>query len=297
MREMNKFAKRFYDYVDTIEGYKCLTEYKNSMEKVTMLHEDCGNKYQQSPAKFLKGRRCHYCSSSRPLTKEILQKRLDTKFPNKFTIISDYKNSKTKIRVRNNYCSHEYEIKQQDLMSGKDCFQCHGSKKYTQEEFVEIFKEKGLKGFTVVGEYKGINNNIKIKHDKCGTEFDIKPSSYFKQFKKCPTCFTKSLGEERVADVLNDRKISYQREYRFDDCKYKYTLPFDFYLEEHNTCIEYQGKQHYQPVSEFGGNERYEYTKRNDNIKKQYCINNNIKLIEVPYWIDDVEKYIVEKIC
>ena len=29
---------------------------------------------------------------------------------------------------------------------------------------------------------------------------------------------------------------------------------------------------------------RLEYYKQNDNIKTQYCQNNNIKLIRIPYW-------------
>lgn len=294
---MNKFAKRFYEYVDSIEGYKCLTEYKNSSKKVTMFHEECGKEYEQAPSRFLMGRRCHNCSSSVRLTKEIIQSRLDDKFPGKYTILSEYKNSTTKIKVKNNKCGHEYSIKQQDLLSGRDCFECHGSKKYTQKEFKDMFKQKGLKGFSVVGIYTGINNDIEIIHDECGTKFNIKPSPYFKQFKKCPHCFTKSLGEERVASILDNKNIKYVREHRFDDCRYKNTLPFDFYIKELNICIEYQGKQHYSPVSEFGGSERYEYTKRNDLIKKEYCINNGIKLIEVPYWVDDVEKFLVEKVC
>jgi prolyl-tRNA synthetase len=36
----------------------------------------------------------------------------------------------------------------------------------------------------------------------------------------------------------------------------------------------------------------------NDNIKKHYCLKNNIKLLEIPYWeFKNVENIIKEKLC
>lgn len=294
---MNKYAKRFYDYVEQTEGYSCLSEYKGNIKHVLMKHEDCGTEYLQTPQKFLKGRRCHNCSPSKKLTKEKLQSDIDKLFPNKFKILSEYKNSHTKIRVLNCHCGHEYEIKQQDLKQGKDCFKCHGSKKYSQKEFELLFNDKKLKGYSLVGIYDGINKNVEIKHDVCGKVFNIVPSRYFRQFKKCPKCFTKSKGEDLIASFLDKLNISYEREYKFKDCKNKRELPFDFYLPDKNVCIEYQGIQHYKSVDIFGGNYNFEYTQHNDKIKKEYCENNNIELLEVPYFITDIKSFLVEKIC
>lgn len=47
--------------------------------------------------------------------------------------------------------------------------------------------------------------------------------------------------------------------------------------------IEFQGKQHYQPVSKFGGNRGFYQQKYNDNLKRRYCALHHIKLVEVPY--------------
>ena len=57
-------------------------------------------------------------------------------------------------------------------------------------------------------------------------------------------------------------------------------MPFDFYLDDYNICIEYQGSQHYKPKF---GKESFEYTKTHDKIKKDFCKNNNIKLVEIHY--------------
>lgn len=69
----------------------------------------------------------------------------------------------------------------------------------------------------------------------------------------------------------------------FENCSSKALLRFDFYLPEHNLCIEYNGIQHYESVGYFGGDENLTIVQKRDNIKKDYCINENIKLLIIKY--------------
>ena len=48
-----------------------------------------------------------------------------------------------------------------------------------------------------------------------------------------------------------ENNIKYKRQYKFDNCKNKYKLRFDFYLPDYNIAIEYDGKQHYD-AGEYG---------------------------------------------
>lgn len=74
------------------------------------------------------------------------------------------------------------------------------------------------------------------------------------------------------------------------DCRFKKPLPFDFFLPEYNQCIEYNGQQHYEPYPRFGGQEAFEKTKIRDNIKRNFCSNSNIGLIEISYLdFDNIE--------
>ena len=76
----------------------------------------------------------------------------------------------------------------------------------------------------------------------------------------------------------------------FDGCKYKRKLPFDFYLPEHNTLIEYDGKQHFKIIEYFDGRSWFMKRNHRDKLKNKYCIDNNIKLIRIPYTdYNDVE--------
>ena len=56
---------------------------------------------------------------------------------------------------------------------------------------------------------------------------------------------------------------------------------FDFYLPDQNILIEYDGEQHFHKVK----NDRYGYEGivARDNYKNQWCQENNIPLIRIPY--------------
>ena len=107
-----------------------------------------------------------------------------------------------------------------------------------------------------------------------------------------------SLGEERIRIFLTKAQILYEEQKKFKDCININPLPFDFYIQNYNSCIEYDGIHHFEPIEYFGGLERHLYTKNNDNIKNQYCIDNSIRLIRIPYFkIDEINEILEKKIA
>lgn len=107
---------------------------------------------------------------------------------------------------------------------------------------------------------------------------------------RCPTCTgSESAGEYAVREYLESNNYNFIPQYRFADCRNIYALPFDFFLPDLNITIEFDGAQHYIPVKR--GNQTdveaelclREIQKR-DNIKTQYCKDNHITLIRIPYW-------------
>lgn len=111
-----------------------------------------------------------------------------------------------------------------------------------------------------------------------------------------------SKGEQKIAQILLDAEIVFDREYCFLDCKNPKTgakLRFDFYLPDYNCCIEYDGKQHYSYNNNWHYNfEYFKQIKDRDIIKDNYCKQNNIKLVRIPYWEFDKinHDYLLEKI-
>lgn len=57
----------------------------------------------------------------------------------------------------------------------------------------------------------------------------------------------------------------------------------DIFILELKIAIEYNGKQHYEPVAYFGGKEGYLRTVERDKIKRRKCAKNGCKLIEIKY--------------
>lgn len=116
----------------------------------------------------------------------------------------------------------------------------------------------------------------------------------------CPYC-NASFGEQFIMSWLNEFNIAYVSQKTFDDCVGDSNrLRFDFYLKTYNVLIEYNGAQHYKPVS-FGGDDilaetNFEQTKRYDSIKIEYARKKNIPLITIPYWEKDKIKDILKSV-
>lgn len=98
----------------------------------------------------------------------------------------------------------------------------------------------------------------------------------------CPKCSC-SRGEKVINDYLTINNINFVSKKRFSNCKNKSTLPFDFYVESMNLCIEFDGRQHFEPVDWFGGIDTFNTIQQNDAIKTNYCKENNINLLRLTY--------------
>lgn len=124
------------------------------------------------------------------------------------------------------------------------------------------------------------------------------PANLLNNSAGCPMCAKErfnnlpSQGEQRIAEWLLKNGISYVSEKKFDDCLYKKHLRFDFYIENSNTVIEYYGEQHYAPVGWYSKNEEeFQKMRERDIIKNEYCKQNGIRMIRIPFYdFDNIEK-------
>ena len=107
----------------------------------------------------------------------------------------------------------------------------------------------------------------------------------------CQFCSKKkSKPEFIVEEFLKEQNINFVSQKRFKDCvnpKTKYPLPFDIYFPSINFCIEIDGPQHEKPVlfyvkTQQEAENKFQLRKELDEIKTQYCINNNIGLLRIP---------------
>lgn len=95
-----------------------------------------------------------------------------------------------------------------------------------------------------------------------------------------------SQGEEKIAKILVDNNILFEKEKTFEDGKYNGSnrnFRFDFYLPEKNIIIEYDGKQHFMKASTWEKHLSLEERQQRDKIKNEWCHNHGITIIRIPY--------------
>jgi hypothetical protein len=98
-----------------------------------------------------------------------------------------------------------------------------------------------------------------------------------------------SRGEIKIEDILTEAGLNFQQEYSFPDLLSSSGRPlrFDFAVFDDNWeldfLIEYQGIQHYEAKSKFGGYSGLRKQQYNDMKKREYCRKHNIILIAIPY--------------
>lgn len=150
--------------------------------------------------------------------------------------------------------------------------------------------------FTLIGDYVNAHTKMKLKCNRCNKINYLSWHQINTCKVRCIHCRdnVSSYGELRVKKFLDENEVRYTIQKHFRECMDIRTLPFDFYIDEMNIAIEYDGQQHYEKC--FGmTDEELEDRRRKDNIKTQFCIGNNIKLIRIPYWDFDNIENILEK--
>lgn len=296
------------------DEYTVLSEYKGNKVKILIKHNcsECNNyEWEIKPNNFLSlKQRCPICSKSRAdnmnrRTLEDISKEIHSIHGDEYIILSNnYLNNKSNITIRHNKCGCEFETNANNFISKKSsCPICayNVRKNKTKNNIDEV--SKNINDITN-GEYKlisteYINNHtpIEIQHIRCGRIYKVTYGNFVSGEVRCP-CITTSKGEIKVEHILNNINVAFKSQHTFKDCKgIKRKMPFDFYLEEYNLLIEYQGRQHYEPVDIFGGEESFKIQVRNDEIKRKYCLDNKINLLEICYKdFDKIEKIIKNNI-
>lgn len=172
---------------------------------------------------------------------------------------------------------------------------------YSKEDYMSDKIKQGKQSF--YSKYEQLDTNVELLSEyinaktKINCRCKIHRDSYFKMLPShitqgqtgCVSCYSKSsINEKIIADFLTQYEYKFERQKTFDGCKYESLLPFDFYLTDYNIAIEYDGEGHDKVIPR--GNMTYEEAENElkliiirDNIKTEYCKQNNIPLIRISY--------------
>jgi len=269
------------------------TNYVKMKDKVIIICNEHKIEFLQTPDKHLSSKtggcpKCNTIGKGR-LTNKLFVEKSNSIHSNKYDYsITEYIKSNEKVKIS---CKKHgtFEINANSHLNGRGCSKCGGNYKYKISELLDIYNNMYI-GYTYdFSGYKNIKSRILVKcdiHSQFETSAELLLNGY-----GCSSCGKKSTGEEKVSEILNKNNIIYIKQKSFDGCVFKNKMQFDFFIPEFNTCIEYDGRQHFEPIEYFGGVYSLERQKIKDKIKDNFCKNNNIKLIRIPYYeFDNIEK-------
>ena len=232
---------------------------------------------------------CPYCIGKNKTT-ESFKKDL-FKINSNIEVLGEYISAKSPIQCRCKIDGTEWFPRPNNLLNGEGCPECgriasnkNGTK--ANEKFLLQLKEIN-KNITPLEEYVQAKIKIWVSCKICEHKWQVTPDNLLSG-NGCPECAAPK-HEKKLINFLTGLGYSVETQKKYNDCRDILPLPFDLYIKELNLLIEYDGEQHYMPVN-FGGISddealiNFQTTKRHDQIKNDYCEENNIPLIRIPYW-------------
>lgn len=285
-----KTTEQFIEEAKQIWGDKydySLTEYKGALKKLKIIYDEIV--FEQTAIQHLKG-----VSPENTLTKDNFIRKAKLKHGDKYDYSQvKFINGNTAVMI--GYKGIYYLQKPYHHLSGNCPENINLAVKKTLKQFVT--EANAVHDFKYrYDESVYISNQTKVIIT-CPVHgnFSQRPLSHI-QGNGCPNC-NESKGEKEIAKFLDKFGIFYERQKKFHDCRNAFELPFDFYIPSARTCIEFDGKQHFEPSELFGGLKAFESLKINDKIKEDYCEDNYIDLIRIKYTqFDDIYQILWENL-
>jgi len=263
--------------------------YKNNYSRPSLICNKKGHEWNPTYHEFIHGGNgCPKCAG-RDLSKKEINEKVNSALKDINASLIEpfiYTNNESILKLKCNIDGHEWDIRYYNLINRKGCAKCAGVLKYTQKEAYQIVSKKcKLMNYELLESFEyitTIETKIKLKCKKCDHVWDISFANLHYNRSGCPHCNI-SKGEKEIEKILIKQNILFIPQKTFKGCKDKGLLKFDFYLPKLNTCIEFDGIQHFKSFKFFGGVKRFKQTQKKDAIKNKYCKDSNIKLIRIPY--------------
>lgn len=201
----------------------------------------------------------------------------------------DYVMNKCKLWIARGFCSGDIRMYGQNLIQALESWKRIKRQTRLEEYFTYFYFEK----------------KFREKDDAWRYADTILEAAYNNKFSnKERSTYTRPVNrwktEETVYNVtkklFSNYKVIYQYRPFFLKSKKGGQLSYDVFISGLNIAIEYQGKQHFEPIEFFGGKEAYEKNIERDKEKYDLSIQHGIKLIYLNYWENITPKLIREKV-
>lgn len=188
-------------------------------------------------------------------------------------------------------CGKTYDSTFNEYLKGKRCRICKNKKLYPEGRYSDEFKKRYVesKGY-IVKKLKTYGNKMILECPE-----GVKVLTTFTNFRwdgrrcnrECSKC-GQSSGEISIFQYVKRNSINYKPHYKISQCRGVGILEFDCAVFDKvgnlKYIIEYDGQNHFRQKSIYGGEKGLLEIQHRDRIKDEFCKENGIRLIRIPYW-------------
>lgn len=173
------------------------SKYTKAREYVKLKHEKCGFEWKVRADHFKRGSGCPNCSKNKQLNTSIIAKKISEFTNNEYSLVGEYINAKTKIKIRheNESCGYyEYEVIPYSFFRGESyCHRCSERERLDTDKFKDRVYKLVKNEYTVLGEYKNSDEPILMQHNNEACNYfkwKVRPYNFIgKESTRCPSCF------------------------------------------------------------------------------------------------------------
>lgn len=195
---------------------KILGKYRGGKERVKIQHISCGRIFDTYAGDLLQGKGCRYCAGKMQKTTEEFKQDLFNLYEDEYSLIGEYRNSKTKVHIRHNICGHQWDIMPHTIIEKRTCPYCNKS---LGEKELENFAIHNNLNYKTQETFEGCYRNDYLKFDMsiyddknellCLVEFDgsthFEPAQFGNMTKKQAI---KALKDQQERDELKNEYCS-----------------------------------------------------------------------------------------
>ena len=219
-RSRMKTHEQYVEEVRELVGdeYTVIGTYKGATEKIRFRHNVCGLEYEVMPNGFTsKGNRCPECAKilkgRQPKMHDTFVAEVYGLVGDEYTILGEYKGSRTKLMMRHNVCGHMWEVAPHLFIAGTRCPKCAEEKMKeergrTHEQYVQEVDKIHKGEYSILGEYLNGHTPIEVLHNTCGYKWKVRAQNLLGN-SRCPKCYgrprkTQEQFEEEVRELVGE---------------------------------------------------------------------------------------------
>ena len=202
------------------KDFSILKMYRDSKNNYIDIRHDCGREKRLS-FNDVRDRKvkCVECSgiyTNVEERKEKFIKQVEDLTNNDYEVLGEYVNAHTFIEMVHKECGTTFRVKPNKFISeNQRCPVCTRIRRieesrFSLDEITNLFNELGNGEYTILGEYKGTDNLLTIKHNTCDFIWDVYPTNFIHKNSRCPKCS----GQYKDTNIFKENlKEQYGDEY------------------------------------------------------------------------------------